>query len=63
MVDFKCFDFELGVLNIWDFLICEIDFYWYLDIYLLEFIGEGYIYMDSYGNLVLLVRGWLKEYN
>lgn len=29
----------------------------------MELIGEGYIYTDSHGNLVLLVRGRSKEHN
>lgn len=62
-VDFKCLDFELGVPNIRDLLTCETDFYWHLDIHSLELIGEGYIYTDSHGNLVLLVRGRSKEHN
>lgn len=62
-VDFKCLDFELGVPNIRDLLTCETDFYWHLDNHSLELIGEGYIYTDSHGNLVLLVRGRSKEHN
>lgn len=54
------------ILN-WEYLISEISWHvrqTFIDIWnSLELIGEGYIYTDSHGNLVLLVRGRSKEHN